>query len=209
MDWRRSFPSLSFFSRVALQASANVWEMHSSGTENTSERPHEDRHAATPLLLYSEKMNKVTSEQQRRSAAVEDSISDSVMETTPVDDDDDDETSDDSTTARAASPACLASLCLCMLTPSYLLISVFPYSGYMAIHLIESATEETAGSYAGLIASAFMLGRGTTGYLWGKVADSYGRTTVLYLSLGAACFFSIAFGLAPTFASAHIIRFWL
>jgi hypothetical protein len=208
LDWRRSFPSLFIFFACCVASISNVWEIHSSGTENTSERPHEDSHAATPLLLNSEKMSRATREQQRRSAAVEDSITDSVMETTPVDDDDDD-TSDDSTAARAASPACLASLCLCMLTHSYLLISVFPYSGYMAIHMIESATEETAGSYAGLIASAFMLGRGTTGYLWGKVADSYGRTTVLYLSLGAACFFSIAFGLAPTFASALVSRFRL
>jgi hypothetical protein len=111
--------------------------------------------------------------------------------------------------ASKASPACLASLCLCMMTHSYLLISVFPYAGYMSIYLIESANEETAGSHAGLLASAFMLGRSTTGYLWGKVADSYGRTTVLYLSLGAACFFSIGFGLAPTFASALAFRFCL
>jgi hypothetical protein len=50
----------------------------------------------------------------------------------------DDDNGDSATTATTS----LASLCLCMLTHSYLLISVFPYSGFMAIHLIESVNEE-------------------------------------------------------------------
>lgn len=53
-------------------------------------------------------------------------------------------------------------LCSCALTHSYLLISVFTYSGFLAIDLVPSANEENAGSYAGLIASAFMIGRATT-----------------------------------------------
>jgi len=98
-------------------------------------------------------------------------------------------------------------LCICMLTHSYLLISVFPYSGYMAIELIDTATADTAGSYAGLIASSFMVGRATTSIFWGKVADTYGRTTVLYLSLGLSCVLSLGFGLVRSFTGALIIRF--
>jgi MFS family permease len=100
-------------------------------------------------------------------------------------------------------------LMVCTLTHSYLLISVFPYSGFMAIDLIPSANEENAGSYAGLIASAFMIGRAITSYGWGKAADIYGRTTVLYASLGFSCLFSLLFGLAPTFGQALFWRFML
>jgi MFS family permease len=102
-----------------------------------------------------------------------------------------------------------AALCVCMLTHSYLLISVFPYSGFMAIELIPSANEDNAGSYAGFIASAFMIGRATSSLGWGKVADTYGRTAVLYASLGFSCIFSVLFGIAPSFAAALAFRFCL
>lgn len=56
-------------------------------------------------------------------------------------------------------------LCFCMLTHSYLLISVFPYSGFLAIHLLNLRlqSEDSAGPYAGLIASSFMAGRHSPG----------------------------------------------
>jgi MFS family permease len=100
-------------------------------------------------------------------------------------------------------------LCACGLTHSYLLISVFPYSAFMAIELIPSANEENAGSYAGLIASTFMIGRAITSLSWGKTADVYGRITVLYASLILSFVFSIMFGLAGNFTSALIWRFLL
>lgn len=105
--------------------------------------------------------------------------------------------------------ASIAALCLCMLTHSYLLISVFPYSAFMAIELIPSVNEENAGYYAGLLASSFMLGRATSSYLWGKAADAYGRTTVIYSSLGLSCLFSLAFGWSSSFAVACALRFGL
>jgi MFS family permease len=102
-----------------------------------------------------------------------------------------------------------AALCICMLAHSYLLISVFPYSGFMAIDLLDTVNEENAGSYAGFIASAFMIGRACTSFGWGKAADTYGRTSVLYASLGLSCFFSILFGLSPSFSAALAFRFCL
>jgi MFS family permease len=90
-------------------------------------------------------------------------------------------------------------LCLCTLTNSWLLISVFPYSGFMAVALIPSANEENAGSYAGLLASSFLLGRALSSYGWGKVADSYGRVFVLQASLIMSCVFTLLFGLSQTF----------
>lgn len=100
-------------------------------------------------------------------------------------------------------------LCLCTLTHSYLLISVFPYSGYMAIDLLASVNEENAGSYAGWIASSFMLGRAVSSYAWGKAADLFGRRTVLLASLGFSCIFTLLFGTAQTFASAILFRCFL
>ncbi|KAL7581305.1 hypothetical protein ACA910_006070 [Epithemia clementina (nom. ined.)] len=100
-------------------------------------------------------------------------------------------------------------LCICMMAHSYLLISVFPYSGYMAVNLVSNLNEDSAGSYAGILASALMVGRATTAYGWGKVADLYGRTTVLCLSLGMASFLSLLFGFSPSFGWAVLLRFCL
>jgi MFS family permease len=120
--------------------------------------------------------------------------------------DDDSSKSQDNEPSYATSTA---ALCICMLSHSYLLISVFPYSGFMAIDLIDTVNEENAGSYAGFIASAFMIGRAVTSFGWGKAADTYGRTSVLYASLGLSCFFSILFGLSPSFPAALAFRFCL
>uniref|UniRef100_A0A7S4RB85 Major facilitator superfamily (MFS) profile domain-containing protein n=1 Tax=Ditylum brightwellii TaxID=49249 RepID=A0A7S4RB85_9STRA len=98
-------------------------------------------------------------------------------------------------------------LCLVMLTNSCLQISVFPYSGYMAIHLIPNANEENTGRYAGLIASFYMTGRIFSSFLWGRVADAYGRTFVMIISSALCAIFSILFGLSTSFTSALVFRF--
>ena len=102
-----------------------------------------------------------------------------------------------------------AALSFALLVQSYLLVSVFPYSGFLAMHLLDGLTEETAGSYAGLIASSFMLGRVLSSLEWGKAADKYGRVFVIEASLLLSAMFSLLFGLAPTFALALATRFLL
>jgi hypothetical protein len=99
-----------------------------------------------------------------------------------------------------------AALCLCTLTHSYLLISVFPYSGFMAIDLIEGVDEESAGRYAGLIAAFFMVGRTLTAFHWGQLADRYGRIPILLSSLALSGLFTVLFGLSRTFAWALVWR---
>jgi MFS family permease len=111
-------------------------------------------------------------------------------------------------TAKEHTASVLA-LCLSVFTQSYLLISVFPYSGYMAIDLLEGVNGENVGSYAGLLASSFMLGRALTSYGWGKLADRYGRVPVLQASLVLSLVFSFLFGLSTSFALALLIRFFL
>lgn len=101
-------------------------------------------------------------------------------------------------------------LCVCTLTHAYLLISVFPYSGYLAIYLLPNvANEDNAGPYAGLLASSFMLGRAISSYSWGKWADIYGRTTILCASLAFSSLFSILFGMSQTFGGALVFRGFL
>lgn len=96
-------------------------------------------------------------------------------------------------------------LCGCMLVHSYLLISVFPYSGYMAMNLLDLSSEQ-AVKYAGWLASSFMLGRALTSVAWGRLADSYGRRMVLVWSLVLSAVWSLAFGFSPTFSAALIFR---
>jgi len=100
-------------------------------------------------------------------------------------------------------------LAFALLVQSYLLVGVFPYSGFLVMHLIPGLTEETAGSYAGLIASSFMVGRTFSSFEWGKAADKYGRTFVIKTSLLLSAGFSILFGLAPTFSLCLLARFAL
>jgi MFS family permease len=105
--------------------------------------------------------------------------------------------------------ASTVALCLCTLTHAYLLISVFPYAGFLAIDLIPGTNSETAGSYAGLIASMFMLGRTLSSYGWGKLADRYGRSFVIYFSLLSSGICTLGFGLSTTFGAALAWRFCL
>lgn len=72
-----------------------------------------------------------------------------------------------------------------------------------------SVNEENAGTYAGLLASFFMLGRALSAYPWGLAADIYGRKPALILSLLTSAVFSLMFGLSKTFGFALATRFWL
>jgi len=100
-------------------------------------------------------------------------------------------------------------MCLCTFTHSWLLVSVFPYSGFMVIRLVPGTDEENAGSYAGLMAASFMIGRALTSYGWGRIADIYGRRIVFFISLLLSALFSFLFGLSSSFGIAFFWRFFL
>ena len=74
-------------------------------------------------------------------------------------------------------------LCLSSLANGLIIVSVFPYAGFMVLKVLPDTTPETAGTYAGWIAASFMAGRFGTAYLWGRLADTYGRVVVLKTSL--------------------------
>jgi MFS family permease len=94
-----------------------------------------------------------------------------------------------------------------VLTMFYLIMSVFPYSGFMVIHLVPGVDHENAGLYAGFLTSSFMVGRAFSAYPFGKIADIYGRKFVLVLSLAVSAIGSVAFGYSTSYRMALIVRF--
>ena len=103
-----------------------------------------------------------------------------------------------------------AALCACSFTNAYLMISVFPYAGYMVMDLMEDrVTQDNVGTYAGLIASSFMAGKTLSAYAWGKASDVYGRTFVLKANLLLSSAFSLFFGMATSLRAALFLRFCL
>ena len=103
-----------------------------------------------------------------------------------------------------------AALCCCSFMNAYLVISVFPYAGYMVMELGgDQFTTANVGTYAGLLASSFMLGRTLSGVAWGKAADIYGRSTILKTCLLLSSVFSLLFGLSTRLPWALVWRFCL
>lgn len=105
--------------------------------------------------------------------------------------------------------ASTGALCLAVFCQTYLALSAFTYSGFMAIFLIPGLTPETAGSRAGLISSSYMIGRTLSAYSWGVIADTIGRKPVFYASFIVPAIFSIWFGMAQSLSSALFARFMM
>ena len=70
-----------------------------------------------------------------------------------------------------------------------------------------SITKETVGVYAGVLTSAFMIGRAVSAMIWGQVGDVYGRKICLYVGCISSFLGSLAFGLCTSsFQAAFVIR---
>jgi len=108
--------------------------------------------------------------------------------------------------SRTPANAQIAALCACSFTNAYLVISVFPYAGFMVMDLVPSATTQNAGLYAGLISGSFFAARFFTAYQWGRLADSWGRVRTLELALTLSAIFSILFGLSKSLGEAVLWR---
>jgi MFS family permease len=93
-----------------------------------------------------------------------------------------------------------------MFTTFFILMSVFPYSGYMALQLVPSSTNETAGMYAGFLSSSYMVGRACSSVFWGQMADIYGRKFVLVVALVTSVVGSVIFGFSTSYAMALTVR---
>jgi MFS family permease len=86
---------------------------------------------------------------------------------------------------------------------------LFPYIGFMTIHMGLAANTDEAGYYSGWIASSMMFGRFITSFYWGTVADRIGRKPVLAIGCVAVAAFSLLFGVSTNFLMAMAARFLL
>jgi len=128
-------------------------------------------------------------------------------------------------------------VCLCALTHTYLLFSVFPYAGYFALFLLNGASGadvgdrsdeplsdyiagvseripdglsvDTVGVYAGMLSSAFTFGRLLGFGPWKRMRMRYGERNSLVASLLLSAFFSVTFGVSRSFRLALLSRFML
>ena len=64
----------------------------------------------------------------------------------------------------------------------------------------------TTGYYAGLLTSAFMVGRLISSHYWGVVSDRFGCRLVMVVGLVTTVILSIAFGTTTMFTWAYIFR---
>ncbi|KAK9170608.1 hypothetical protein Syun_002748 [Stephania yunnanensis] len=87
--------------------------------------------------------------------------------------------------------------------------SLFPFLYFMIRDFHIAETEEDIGYYAGFVGASFMLGRVWSSYLWGIVADRYGRKPVMILGTISVAVFNTLFGLSSTFWMAIWTRFLL
>uniref|UniRef100_A0A453KB47 Major facilitator superfamily (MFS) profile domain-containing protein n=1 Tax=Aegilops tauschii subsp. strangulata TaxID=200361 RepID=A0A453KB47_AEGTS len=67
-------------------------------------------------------------------------------------------------------------------------------------------TEEDIGSYAGFLASSYMIGRAFSAIFWGIVADRIGRKPVIVFSILSVVIFNTLFGLSTEYWMAIATR---
>ena len=70
---------------------------------------------------------------------------------------------------------------------------------YNSDHAGDAITVETAGPYAALLATSFMIGRTVAAVPWGGLADVYGRKWVLIASLLGSGLSSLWFGMCSRY----------
>ncbi|CAI0453099.1 unnamed protein product [Linum tenue] len=87
--------------------------------------------------------------------------------------------------------------------------SLFPFIYFMIKDFHIAEKEEDIGYYAGFVGSSFMIGRALTSFLWGRVADRYGRKPVILIGTLSVVIFSSLFGLSTSFWMAISMRFLL
>ncbi|KAI6650462.1 Protein ZINC INDUCED FACILITATOR-LIKE 1 isoform X2 [Oopsacas minuta] len=87
------------------------------------------------------------------------------------------------------------------------MVQVFPYLPWMVQHLIPDLHEKDIGYYSGLIASFQFVGRILGSFVWGLLADKFGRRIVLIISGVLLAFVTLGFGFSTTVIVAIIFRF--
>uniref|UniRef100_A0A7N0TP63 Major facilitator superfamily (MFS) profile domain-containing protein n=1 Tax=Kalanchoe fedtschenkoi TaxID=63787 RepID=A0A7N0TP63_KALFE len=96
-----------------------------------------------------------------------------------------------------------------VLAASLPVASQFPFLYYMVKDFHVADREEHIGYYAGVIGSAYMVGRALSSIPWGVAADHYGRKPVIVSGTIAVVIFNTLFGFSNGFWMAVTSRFLL
>ena len=66
--------------------------------------------------------------------------------------------------------------------------------------------EKQIAMYAGMVTSAFAFAEFSTGVLWGKMSDKFGRKPILVSGLAGTGLSMVVFGFSPNLTTALIAR---
>mmetsp|Transcript_17781 Transcript_17781/g.32121 ORF Transcript_17781/g.32121 Transcript_17781/m.32121 type:complete len:433 (+) Transcript_17781:14-1312(+) len=87
--------------------------------------------------------------------------------------------------------------------------NVYAYINEMVMDLGMSQDRNATGTYVGILASMFMLGRAFSSPIWGYLADTIGRKASMQLSLFFVALFNLGFGLTSNYWVAVLMRLLL
>lgn len=85
-------------------------------------------------------------------------------------------------------------------------MSIFPYVYYMVSSFHITSDEKQIALYAGMVTSAFAFAEFSTGVIWGKLSDKFGRKPILLTGLAGTGISMLVFGFAPNLTTALIAR---
>ncbi|KAG0636165.1 major facilitator superfamily domain-containing protein [Tuber brumale] len=97
-------------------------------------------------------------------------------------------------------------LSLCRICEPISFCSILPYIYYMIESFGCAKNKNEVAIYAGMVTSAFAFAEFTTGMMWGRISDKFGRKPVLIMGLVGTMLSMLIFGFAKSFPVALIAR---
>ncbi|EFJ31897.1 hypothetical protein SELMODRAFT_408218 [Selaginella moellendorffii] len=111
---------------------------------------------------------------------------------------------------KASAPlGLLLGLAFVLLCTSLPISVVYPFVYFMVKDFHIARVDTDIGFYAGWIGSSFMIGRASTGMLWGSIADRFGRKPTMFAGVASVVVLNTLFGLSTNFWMAVTTRFIL
>ncbi|CAM8926976.1 unnamed protein product [Rhodiola kirilowii] len=98
---------------------------------------------------------------------------------------------------------------IAVLAASLPISSLYPFLYYMVRDFQIAKNESHIGYYAGIVGSAYMIGRAFSSIPWGIAADRYGRKPVIICGSISVVIFNTLFGFSSKFWIAVTTRFFL
>lgn len=95
---------------------------------------------------------------------------------------------------------------LCRICEPIAFMSIFPYIYYMIKDFNITEDESKISVYAGMVTSAFTLAEFSTGVMWGRLSDKFGRKPILLMGLLGTAISALIFGFAESLPVALFAR---